>query len=68
LEVLKGLRRLEELPMAEIREQNPAYWKWLNDQVYEKHHDAEKHYQSAEGDYRSKKQARLSARPYNGNK
>ncbi|SNR99309.1 DEAD/DEAH box helicase family protein [Hymenobacter mucosus] len=50
----KELRRLEELPMGEIREQNPAYWKWLSDQVYEKHRDGEGYYQSAEGDYRSK--------------
>jgi ATP-dependent helicase IRC3 len=50
----KELRRLEELSMGEIREQNPRYWKWLSDRVYEKHQDEEGYYKSAEGDYRSK--------------
>jgi ATP-dependent helicase IRC3 len=40
--------------MGEIREQNPRYWKWLSDQVYQKHQDEEGYYYSAEGDYRSK--------------
>lgn len=50
----KELRRLEELSMAEIREQNPEYWKWLRDQVYNKYKDEEGFYFSAESGYRSK--------------
>jgi superfamily II DNA or RNA helicase len=47
----KELRRLEELSMADIREQNPEYWKWLSDQVYNKYKDEEGFYFSAESGY-----------------
>lgn len=48
------LRRLEELSMPEIREQNPEYWKWLSDEVYNKYKDEEGFYFSAESGYKSK--------------
>jgi ATP-dependent helicase IRC3 len=50
----KELRRLEELSMSEIREQNQAYWKKLSDEVFAKHRDAEGYYVSAQGNFRSK--------------
>lgn len=50
----KELRKLEEMSLSDIREINPEYWKWLSDEVYNKHKDEEGNYVSAKSSYKSK--------------
>ncbi|MBO7597823.1 MAG: DEAD/DEAH box helicase family protein [Bacteroidales bacterium] len=48
-------RRYEDMSMAQIREVNPEYEKWLRNRVFEKFTDANGFYYSAEGNYKSRK-------------
>ncbi len=50
----KEIREFEKLPLYEIRKINPAYEKWLRDQVFEKAKDENGFYVSAESGYKSK--------------
>lgn len=48
------IREFERMSLYEIRNVNPAYEKWLRDQVFEKFKDEEGFYYSAESGYKSK--------------
>ena len=50
-------RRYEDMSMAQIREVNPAYEKWLRDRVFEKYTDENGFYYSAIGNYKSRKRS-----------
>lgn len=50
-------RRYENMSMAQIREVDPTYEKWLRDRVFEKFTDDNGFYFSAEGNYKSRKRA-----------
>ncbi len=50
----KESRALNRLPMSELREVAPEYWKQLSDAVYNKHRDEEGNFVSATGKYKSK--------------
>jgi ATP-dependent helicase IRC3 len=56
----KELRRLEEMSMDNIRTENPQYWKWLSDNVYEKHKDEEGFYFSALSGKKSRSKNKLN--------
>ena len=47
-------RRYEDMSMAEIREVNPEYEKWLRNKVFEKFTDEQGFYHSAIGTYKSR--------------
>lgn len=47
-------RRYEDMSMAEIREVNPAYEKWLRNKVFEKFTDEQGFFYSATGNYKSR--------------
>lgn len=47
-------RRYEDMSMAEIREINPEYEKWLRNKVFEKFTDAQGFFFSAIGNYKSR--------------
>lgn len=55
----KELRELEKMPMHEIREVNPKYWKYLSDKVYDRFRDNDGYYHSATGSERSKNKLRF---------
>lgn len=48
------IREFEKMPLYEIRKENPAYEKWLRDEVFEKYKDENGFYYSAESGYKSK--------------
>ncbi len=48
------LRKIEKMSMQEIREENPEYWKYLNDSVYKSHADKDDVYVSSSKDHKSK--------------
>jgi len=50
----KEIRRLEELDMDELRGENPRYYKYLSDKVYDKHKDKDGFYVSATKKFKSK--------------
>jgi len=50
----KELRKLEEMSMDEIHIENPRYWRYLSDKVYEKHLDNDGFYVSASKEFKSK--------------
>lgn len=47
-------RLYEDMTMAQIREENPAYEKWLRDRVFEKYTDKNGYYFSAQSGFKSK--------------
>ena len=48
------IREFERMSLYEIKNANPAYGKWLSDQVYDKYKDEDGFYFSAESGYKSK--------------
>jgi superfamily II DNA or RNA helicase len=50
----REIREFERMSLYEIRNANPAYEKWLRDQVFERFTDKDGYYYSAESGYKSK--------------
>ena len=50
----KELRELEKLSLYDLRQVNPAYERWLRNEVFKKFTDKDGYYFSAESGYRSK--------------
>ena len=50
----KELRELEKLSLYDLRQVNPAYEKWLRNEIFKKFTDKDGYYFSAESGYRSK--------------
>ena len=50
----KELRELEKLSLSDIRQVNPAYERWLRNEVFRKFTDKDGYYVSAKSGYRSK--------------
>ena len=50
----KELRELEKLSLYDLRQVNPAYERWLRNEVFRKFTDKDGYYVSAKSGYRSK--------------